>query len=39
MSVTPRCNFGGPLGQLIPTRSLRALWFARLRLLALLRRG
>jgi hypothetical protein len=21
MSVTPRCNYAGPLGQLIPTRS------------------
>jgi hypothetical protein len=22
MSVTPRCNYAGPLGQLIPTRPL-----------------
>jgi hypothetical protein len=24
MSITPRCNYAGPNGQLIPTRSLAA---------------
>ena len=24
MPITPRCNYAGPLGQLIPTRSLAA---------------
>jgi hypothetical protein len=38
MSITPRCNYAGPLGQLIPTRSfsflvarLRAMLFGWLR--------
>jgi hypothetical protein len=31
MSVTPRCNYAGPLGKLIPTRSFTARLFERLR--------
>lgn len=34
MTVTSRCNYAGPLGKLIPTRSLHSLfarlsWFSR----------
>jgi len=31
MSITQRCNYAGPFGQLIPTRSLAFALFARLR--------
>jgi hypothetical protein len=31
MTVTSRCNYAGPLGKLIPTRSFSALLLARLR--------
>ncbi len=36
MTVTPRCNYAGPLGTPIPTRSLASL-FVRLRGAALAR--
>ena len=42
MPVTQRCNYAGPLGHPIPTRSLASAWAsalaARLRSLATLRR-
>jgi hypothetical protein len=31
MPVTQRCNYAGPLGQLIPTRSFASVLFERLR--------
>lgn len=35
MTVTSRCNYAGPLGQLIPTRSHAWSPFARLRVRAM----
>ena len=37
MSVTPRCNYAGPLGKLIPTRSFAFPLLAGLRLRGLMR--
>ena len=37
MNVTPRCNYAGPLGQLIPTRSSARFLLARLRIGAMAR--
>jgi hypothetical protein len=34
MTVTSRCNYAGPLGKLIPTRSFAAIVLARLRPIA-----
>lgn len=38
MPVTQRCNYAGPLGKLIPTRSFAFSLVARLRGLAMARR-